>query len=493
MKLYIRLIALSIIFFCVSCESMEDTYEKYWADGPIKYVGKCSDLKAEPGWHRFKLTWKNSIDATTDKIKIVWSSNAKKDSVILDKEEESYITEAVFEDESYTFNIYAVDKNNNHSLGTTTYSRPITHNHKLVREFVSVEERYAFIKNNLVLFMSDYDEKVVDPTINYTKVSGEIVEWVLTQEDIEKKYHVLKDVDVSKPVSITRTGKLEESFDDVVFKPYELNVDNIFINPDLALQVNNYYSLLELSDDFVKEAEEVHLNYSLNKMDALLHFPNLKKVVLGGERYMYAGYENDASSNLLLDSEATIFTLKTLHELLGVEVDIYNDQYGLLASLDFANDMGNPTIPAIDYLDNSNWEISCSTQEPYDNSHPEYLLDDDVNTTWRPIIESSKIREHIVTIDMKAKKTIKGFKIVQPISDDIVSAYFPDVFKIEVSTDGSDWNNALLRAQREIGTGRGETTIINLAGPKEVRYVRFILNDKISTRKCTYLSDFIIF
>jgi len=472
---------------------MKDTYDEYWDNGPIRYIGKCSDFKVESGWHKLKLTWKNSIDATTDKIKIVWTSSDEKDSVTIDAKKESYITKAVFKDASYVFNIYAMNKDGVQSIKTTAYARPFTETHELIRSFGNLEDRYAYVKNNLLLILSLYHESVINASIHYVKGNGELVDWVLTKEDFDKKYFVLKDIDVSKAVTVNRTVKLEESFEEINMETYELVHNDVFINPDFALQVNDYYALPEMSSDFINSVEEIHLNYSINSMEDLLYFPNLKKVVLGGERYMTASHKNDDASIFNFGSEASVFALRVLHELLGVEVEIYNNQYDILSSLDFAKDMGNPTLPELEYLNTSTWSITCSTTEDGDNSHPEYLLDDDMNTSWRPLTEQNKIREHIMTIDMKSEKSIKGIKIVQPNSDDIDPVYFPDVFKIEISGDGTNWESALPRTQRIIGKGRGESTIINFAKSISTRYVRFKINDKISNRKCTYLADFMIF
>lgn len=68
----------------VSCnESLEDTYSDYAGNGKIRYVGKCTELDVTPGWKRLSLQWKNSMDATVDKIKVAWSSeNVKGDTLL---------------------------------------------------------------------------------------------------------------------------------------------------------------------------------------------------------------------------------------------------------------------------------------------------------------------------------------------------------------------------------------------------------------------------
>ena len=40
-----------------SCESLEDTYSDYAEGGALRYLGKCRDLKIEPGWKRLIVSW----------------------------------------------------------------------------------------------------------------------------------------------------------------------------------------------------------------------------------------------------------------------------------------------------------------------------------------------------------------------------------------------------------------------------------------------------
>lgn len=493
MNKYIWIIAFLTLILTMSCESMEETYEEYWGDGPIRYVGKCVDFVVEPGWERFRFSWKNSLDGTTDKVKIKWMNGNEHDSVIIDGTQNTYISDYPFRDVTYTFNITALDKDGNESLANTAYARAFTENHEVIRSFDRLEEKYFFVNNNLVLFLYDYNENLKNAKITYFLQDGNQKVWTLTEADFEKKYHIVKDVDISKPVVVSRKAMLEGCFDMIVFKDYQLERHLYNISSDMALQLGMTYNLLEIDNEFIEKTEVLNLSYSLNSLEDVLYFQNLKKLVLGGERYMHPTYKNSVLSELFFDPAGSIFALKTIHELLGVELEIYNDQYGLLSQLPFAKNMGNPELPNLNYLNNISWTVNCTTQESGDNSHPEYLLDNEVNTVWRPLTEQNIIREHIVKYDMKEEKTIRGFKLTQPIDQSIAQVYLPDVFEIQVSSDGNDWKECMLRSTRIVGNGYGESTVIYLPQEVKARYVRFILNDKVSNRKCTYLADFMIF
>ena len=68
----------------VGCgESLEDTYSDYAGDGKIRYVAKCTEVHATPGWERLLVEWINGTDATVDKIKVKWSCEDLKDSILL--------------------------------------------------------------------------------------------------------------------------------------------------------------------------------------------------------------------------------------------------------------------------------------------------------------------------------------------------------------------------------------------------------------------------
>ena len=75
----------------VGCgESLEDTYSDYAGDGKIRYVAKCTEVHATPGWERLLLEWINGTDATVDKFKVIWSCENLGDTIFLPSTAESY-------------------------------------------------------------------------------------------------------------------------------------------------------------------------------------------------------------------------------------------------------------------------------------------------------------------------------------------------------------------------------------------------------------------
>ena len=67
---------LAVLAFA-ACDSLEETYKDAAGDGPIRYLGKCSDLNATIGWKRLMVTWTNSPDPVVDKVKLTWTRMTK--------------------------------------------------------------------------------------------------------------------------------------------------------------------------------------------------------------------------------------------------------------------------------------------------------------------------------------------------------------------------------------------------------------------------------
>lgn len=144
-----------------SCsESLQDTYSDYTGNGKIRYVGKCTELDVTPGWRRLSLQWKNSTDATVEKIKVAWSSDEVKGDTLLDAQVTSFELRDL-EDGTYRFDICAIDKNKNESLALTNYGRPYTENHESVRTFTNVITKYYRVGSNLVFFMDQWNDNII--------------------------------------------------------------------------------------------------------------------------------------------------------------------------------------------------------------------------------------------------------------------------------------------------------------------------------------------
>lgn len=491
---YIKYIYILICVTFVSCESMEDTYKDMRGDGRIRYVGKCTDLEIETGWHRFKLSWKNSLDATVDKIKIKWHSDEVLDSVFVEGNATSYETDAIFDNKTYAFELCAIDINGKQSLKTTAYARAYTYEHEEVIAFGAIEDKYFFIDDKLILLLGKYRENVSDVFIEYYK-EGSKQKIEIIQDDFYEKYIVVEGVDNDKDVVISRSAIIDECLDKIELEKYVLERNTIKMNTDFKRYLQIYYNKEVIDNEFMNSLEDLYLDYDFISIEDILYFPNLKNVVLGSQRFMDDEFRFNSPS-MLTNFEASVFALKKANEFRSVNVKIYNNQYNLINDLDFAEDMGNPVIPEIIPLDNRGWTLTCSTDVDQYQSHPEYILDNDVETVWKPMEQYDKVRSHEITIDMQESKELQGFLVRQPKNYAYNHSFFPKQVSVLLSKDGSKWNEAkgsLIESSISIGTGRGETTQIVLPETRTARYVKLIVKDQLGYNKFTYLADFIIY
>ena len=120
----------AVLLLTACNESLEDTYSDFAGDGKIRYVAKCTEVHATPGWERLMVDWINGTDATIDKIKVVWSCEERRDSVMLPGESTSYELTNL-EDGTYRFDVCAVDAAGNESLLKQPMGVPIRESMRL--------------------------------------------------------------------------------------------------------------------------------------------------------------------------------------------------------------------------------------------------------------------------------------------------------------------------------------------------------------------------
>lgn len=506
----INFLILSLIVFFTACESLEDTYSDYSGDSMKRYVGKAKNLQAEKGWKRVKLTWENSLDATVDKIKVVWSADDLRDSAILENDATEYTTPQTLQNKTYEFAVYAIDAKEKSSLKTCVYAKPFTKEHELITSLGKVESKYFFNGTNLALFFPKSIERVLDSKLIYYS-SGEKQEMQLTQEILQQKHIMIENVDVDKDVQIVSSMQTEECFDIINFDPYSLDRKNISLTGDFINHLKTYYNIEQITTEWIENQETLYVDYDIQSLEDVLHFPKLKHIVLGAHRYFD---EEEIEDNLseLIDMDKTVFAFNKLKEINpDLEVDIYNNNFVLYEEdphswypivhylsdeIAFeANTFENPTIPSFIRFENMNkWIVSCNTDIIDDfNSRSENILNEDPEIAWKPKETEGLVREHEILIDMQNVEQISGFMFKQPKGYSYYNDYFTQTIQILVSEDNRTYHKTFINQIREVGTGEGETTIINLPEKMNARYIKVIISDIIGTNKYTYIGAFIPF
>lgn len=342
---------------------------------------------------------------------------------------------------------------------------------------------HYFVKDRLVLFFSDWTDAIESAILQYTNTDGVLKNLPLTRELVETNYSLIPEaIDFNKPVILKRSGRVEGCENLIVFDPYQLSKDKIYTS-DFKLLLRNRYGQTEVTESFVSTLEELEIDYAITSFEDILNCPNLKTLILGKNRYLNLERVDPlVVSSELYDKERSVFVLNVANEILGIQVERYNQHFLSGKVFPYIKEMGNPLLPQLTYLNTKNWEFECSEKDeyPYD-SHLERLFDGDFKNWWQPQINATS-RVFEIIVDMKIDQLVNGIRITQKEFDqesDFMSNYLlPNMIKVKVSRDRLTWEDATFVEENILGVSSGETTILYLKKPKEVRYLKFIVNDQ---------------
>ncbi|WP_162222327.1 DUF4998 domain-containing protein [Bacteroides acidifaciens] len=475
MKKYIGL--LLVILTMISCESLEDTYKDYAGDGPIRYLGKCTNLVVRPGWNRLIVSWTNSADPVIDKIKVTWSKDGIVKEQLLDRETSSFNIPDL-EDGNYEITVCSIDKEGNTSLKSPIYGRPYTTNHEMVQSFTQIISNHYFLKNRLVLLFQGWEENITEAYLTYTQTDGSTGRIELDKQLVNKLYYLLPNaIDTSKPVKLYRSGHISGCEDEIVFPPTELDNIRLF-NADFKQEMKRQFGFDEdIPDDWASTVEEIYFDWTIGSFSDLLNLPNLKKLVLGKHRYIRDELVNDAETaqSKVYDAALSDFVLKTLHELNpDFVVERYNKHYSNLTQAEYLEEKGATSVPDYSFLDLSNLKFTSSPVDAENyKSYLERLTDDNVETSWEPD-GTKEMTTYSLTLDLKTERNLQGLKLVQTYFDnENKRSWCPGIVKIFVSKDSENWENATYLEELEIGHSTGEVNIIPFVeGGKQARYIK---------------------
>lgn len=461
----------------VSCESLEDTYKEYAGDGPIRYIGKCTDLAVTPGWNRLTVSWTNSPDPIIDKIKVTWIKDGVVNESILSRDMCEYdITDV--DDGNYEITVCSMDKDGNTSLASTTYGRPYTPAHEMVQSFTRVISNYYFINDRLALLFQGWEDNVTEAHLSYTKADGTAGYLDLDKQLVNKLYYLIPDaIDTSKPVELYRSGHIVGCNDEIVFEPSTLDNVRLF-NADFKQEMKRQFGFDEdIPDSWASTVEEISFDRTIGNLSDLLYLTSLKKVVLGKHRYLRDEMIDDetASQSKIYDSALSDFVLTTLHEINpDFVVERYNKHYSALKKAPYIIEKGQTQLPELDYIDLSNLKFTSTPADAGNYlSYLEHLTDNDIDTSWEPA-GTRELTTYNLTIDLRQIHTLHGLKLVQSYFTNINKrSWCPTMIKVLVSDDGDSWHSATYLEELEIGNSTGETNIIPFVeGGVTARYVR---------------------
>lgn len=503
-RTYIANLLLAAIVLLTGCsESLEDTYSEYAGDGKIRYVAKCSELDVTPGWERLIVNWVNGTDATVDKIKVVWSCEDRRDSVLLPRE----TTEHVFRnmiDGTYRFDVCAMDKAGHESIRETDYERPYTRNHEAMLAFTRGVVKPYFLNNKMLFFADQWNENIVEMKLQYKTPEKETKIYDFTRSNYGRLVTIPGQVsmDPMDTVYVLRKGKLESSPDTVTFDPLPISRKKNF-SAGFVQAVQRRYGYTtdtkEQEDEFLRFIEttkQLELDYDIETLEDILYCSSLKTLVVGKNRHFTntTVFPHDVSKILKdpTQSKGLIYEASK-PDILGLQVEYYGhnsrgnvhyfDNYNASYMMykGYSEVSGDLQIIGEDELrtyDNGN-KVQCTPEDPY--ADLDALVDDDPATRWETVTLQS-MRTYEMYMELKDVTVIRGIKVAQvpvssPTSKDMF--FLPATINIQTSLDGSAWEDVTWLPVNDLGRAPGEVTLLPIAGkePREVKYIRFTLRD----------------
>lgn len=468
---------LGLFFLALAgCESLESTYDEYTGDGPVRYVGACTDVAVESGWNRITVKWTNSLDPNIVENLITCTAETfSYDTTVAANVAECEIRGLA--DATYTVTVQGVDEQGNKSLAepATAYGRPYTYAHEAVMGFTRGISKHFFVRDNLVLFFNTWDSNIIDFTLHYTGTDGEPKTYALTEEESAIGHVLLEGVDAESEVVLKRRGRIAECPDEIDFEDYVLTDDPVLMSA-FKLAMQERYGVTEFGAAFLSRTD-LELDYDIVSMEDILAFPNLERLVLGKNRYM--GANNTMNLSEVSDYDESLWCIGVMKQLNpDFVVERYNEHYFPSGTAN-VTDMGSDNLEDLErvtFLPTEGWSVTCEPQVAGFESA--YLLDDDPASTWRPLQQSGMARSFELTIDMKAEQAVDGVKVVQANVTGTDVNFFPMWANVEVSTDNVNWQSVTYVEDNTLGTAPGEATLVRFTQTCNARYIKVTVEDR---------------
>ena len=236
----------------------------------------------------------------------------------------------------------------------------------------------------------------------------------------------------------------------------------------------------QVPEEWVSKQTELEFDADISSFEDILYFPNLKKVVLGKNRYLASPkFANEKTAKYSVYEVAkSNFVLKVANEVRGITVERYNKHYEALKQEPFLKEMGNPIEPEVQLLNLNSSAISLFPKDAENQySYPENLVDGNLQSNWTPFLQLTPTTYEI-TLDIQTVKRLSGLKFVQKeFTDEAEKVYAPLTIKIKVSEDMISWSDATYVEENYIGASSGERNYIPfVSGGKDARWVKIIVS-----------------
>ena len=489
MKHSIYILGAILAFFCfAACEDLEETYDEFVGDGPVRYLAKCTDVEVLPGWNRLIVNWTNNLDGNRNGIYIKCESDfVRFDTVVGAADTTCNIPN--LPDGTYLVEVRAIsDRGDTSLIDAPATGRPYTLDHEAVFGFSRGYAKSIFLKDNIVFFTNRRSADMVEFIVNYTKKDGTPGEYDLTANMNDENLRI-EDVNTELPVTLHRRGLLENCPDTIDFPEVEIT-HQVALATDFSVMLAERYGVV---DDDLFQRTELDLDYDLQSLEDILYFPNLTTLNLDRNRYsqFYAvgsmfNYDYEERRDFCLNLLAEVnpgFRVKCYgYAPYGVRAEQMMP-WGDVEGFPFADDMGDTQLP--DYvmpLDTVGFSVSIQRSvesDPVELAEEDVraILDGTYETYWRALPASTNGTTDVV-IDMGTEKDAQGILFTQAnLRNYSETGCFPLNLNVATSTDGRTWEDARPSANNTIGGNPGEQKLVEFMGSDgtlETRNIRYI-------------------
>lgn len=308
------------VLFLAGCEDLEDTYEDYVGNGPVRYLAKCDSVEVLSGWNRLIVSWKNNLDPNRDAILVHCKADGYLYDTVLDANATSCIIRGLA-DATYSVFVAARDKAGNTSLTNdeVRFGRPYTLAHEGVQGYTRGIVKHIFLKDNLVLFMGAKTDKMLEFVVHYTGTDGKRHDYDVFSEGLSTIF--LRGVKASEPVVLTRKGLLEEGPDVIPFPDITLETNVVNMAGDFKAYLQERYGNVDVN------RTNLELDYDLSSIEDILYFKDLKKLELGKNRY-YGKTKKMSAISVAANRKRAEECIAFMQEVIGLEVVNYGSHYG---------------------------------------------------------------------------------------------------------------------------------------------------------------------
>lgn len=496
MKHSIYILGAILAFFCFAgCEDMEDTYDDFVGDGPVRYLAKSKDVEVLPGWNRLIVNWTNQLDGNRNGIYIACESDfVRFDTVVGAADTTCNIPN--LPDGTYLVEVRAISDSGDTSLiDAPATGRPYTLDHEAVFGYTRGYLKSIFLKDNIVFFTNRRSSDMIEFIVNYTKMDGTPGEYDLTANMWQENLRIA-DVNTELPITLHRRGLLENCPDTIDF-PEVTITHQVALATDFSVMLTERYGTS--SDPALFQQAELDLDYDLESLEDILYFPNLTTLNLDKNRYsqFYAvasmfNYSYEERRDFCLELMAEVnpdFRVKCYgYSPYGVH-SRRTMPWGDVEGFTFADDMGDQVLPAyVVPLDTVGFRVSIQRSVETDpvvlsEEDVRAILDGTYETYWRALPVLTRGTADVV-IDMGAAKDARGILFTQAnLRSYAETGCFPLNLYVATSTDGTTWVDARPSANNTIGSNPGEQKLVEFMGSdgtletRNIRYIRIRMTE----------------